>query len=100
MYVTNEFSRSLSVIDTATNEVTATVTLGGNPGAITVAPNGSYAYVAIGGGSGTVLVISTATAPVANELFSTVGWVILIIVIIIVIFLIVLALYRRRKKKT
>ena len=99
-YVNNEFGSSLSVIDTATNEVTATITLGENPGTITVAPNGSYVYVTSGGNGGTVLVISTAAAPAANQLFSALGGVILIIVIIIVVFLIILVWYRRSKKKT
>ena len=48
------------MISTATNTVTATVTVGSNPWGVAVTPNGAYAYVT-NEGSDTVSVISTAT---------------------------------------
>lgn len=45
-YVLNNGSDSVSVIDTATNTVTATITVGTGPAGIAVAPNGSIAVVA------------------------------------------------------
>jgi YVTN family beta-propeller protein len=67
------------VIDTATNTLTTTITVGNSPTAVAITPNGKYAYVSnsasvatsgdIGGGSnGTVSVISTDT----NEVVTTV----------------------------
>ena len=98
-YVTNEFSQSLSVIDTTNNQVSGTVPLGANPSVVAVAPNGSYIYVALGE-SGTIKVINTSTAPAANKLLSALDWTILIVAIIImVVFLIVFAMLRRGRKK-
>jgi len=57
-YVTNPDSNSVSVIDTATNSVVATIAVGGFGVAIT--PDGTRAYVA-GGGFNTVAVIDTTT---------------------------------------
>ena len=51
---------ALSVIDTATNTVTATVMIGGTPGAIAITPNGAFAYVP-SYEANTVMVIDTAT---------------------------------------
>ena len=60
-YVTNHDSGSVSVISTATNRVTVTVTnVEDDPFGVAVTPNGEYAYVT-NDGSGTVSVISTAT---------------------------------------
>ena len=50
----------MSVISTATNTVTATVTVGTGPYGVAITPNGLYAYVA-NYNAGTVSVISTAT---------------------------------------
>ena len=44
-YVTNDGSSTVSVISTATNTVTATVTVGNTPYGVAVTPNGAYAYV-------------------------------------------------------
>ena len=60
VYVTNEVSDTVSVINTATNIVTAKVTVGSDPMNVAVTPNGEYAYVTNLGGD-TVSVISTAT---------------------------------------
>jgi YVTN family beta-propeller protein len=51
---------SVSVINTATNTVTATVAVGNNPGGIAVNPAGTFAYVA-NEFSNNVSVINTAT---------------------------------------
>jgi YVTN family beta-propeller protein len=45
VYVTADNLRQLSVIDTATNLVTATINLGGSPGDIAVSPDGTRGYV-------------------------------------------------------
>ena len=60
VYVANYGSGTVSVINTATNNVTATVTVGSNPNGVAVNPNGNYAYVT-NYGSGSVSVINTAT---------------------------------------
>ena len=59
-YVTNFGSNTVSVIDTSTNAVTATVTVGTNPYDVAITPNGDYAYVA-NFSSNTVSVIDTST---------------------------------------
>ena len=46
VYVTNYGSNTVSVIDTATNTVTATVTVGTNPRGVAVSPDGKKVYVA------------------------------------------------------
>jgi YVTN family beta-propeller protein len=51
---------SVSVINTATNTVTATVTVGSDPSGVAVTSNGEYAYVTNALGD-SVSVISTAT---------------------------------------
>jgi YVTN family beta-propeller protein len=59
-YVANYSSDTVSVIDTATDSVGATVTVGLNPLGVAVSPDGSRVYVT-NYGSGTVSVIDTAT---------------------------------------
>jgi len=59
-YVTNNTDNTVSVIDTATNTVTATIAVGSLPYGVAVSPDGSHAYVTNYGG-GTVSVIDTAT---------------------------------------
>ena len=58
-YVTNSQDNTVSVIDTATNTVVATVPVGVNPSGIAITPDGTRAYVATE--LGTVSVIDTAT---------------------------------------
>ncbi len=60
VYVTNRNSGNVSVIDTATNTVVATVTVGALPQALAVTPNGAHVYVA-NRISNTVSVINTRT---------------------------------------
>jgi YVTN family beta-propeller protein len=57
-YVTNHYSSTVSVIDTATNTVTATVSVGTGLGGVAVTPDGSRAYV-VNFVSNTVSVIDT-----------------------------------------
>jgi len=59
-YVTNEVSSDVSVINTATNTVVATVPVGLGPGGVAITPNGAFAYVA-NFNSADVSVINTAT---------------------------------------
>ena len=58
-YVANASSDTASVIDTATNTVTATVPVGDGPVGVAVTPDGARAYVT-NVASGTVSVIATA----------------------------------------
>jgi len=59
-YIANYNSSNVSVIDTATNTVTATVTVGTNPYGVSVNPAGTRVYVT-NGGTNNVSVIDTAT---------------------------------------
>jgi YVTN family beta-propeller protein len=44
-YVTNENSNSVSVIDTTSNEVVATIAVGGQPRGVATTPDGTLIYV-------------------------------------------------------
>src|SRR3989304_24158 len=69
-YVTNSGTTTVSVIDTATNTVVATVAVGTNPLGVAITPDGARAYVTnSGGGANSVSVIDTAT----NTVVATVG---------------------------
>ena len=59
-YITNDGDNTVSVIDTATNTVTATVNVGSGPVGVAVTPDGTKVYVA-NGGSNNVSVIDTVT---------------------------------------
>src|SRR5262245_31356101 len=59
-YVTNGNGNTVSVIDTATHRVIATVPVGSGPNGVALTPNGRFAYVA-NQLSNTVSVISAAT---------------------------------------
>jgi YVTN family beta-propeller protein len=63
--VTNFFSQNVSVINTVTNMVTATVKVGNFPLGVAVDPDGSKVYVA-NAGDATVSVIDTATNTVTT----------------------------------
>jgi YVTN family beta-propeller protein len=62
-YVTNSRDNTVSVIDTATNTVVATVPAGTGPNAIAITPSGAFAYVV---NDQAVSVISTATNTVVT----------------------------------
>jgi len=66
--VTNVGSNNVSVIDTASNTVVATVPVGFNPRGAGATPDGAHVYVS-NEGSDTVLVIATAS----NTVAATVG---------------------------
>ncbi|WP_185732501.1 GH25 family lysozyme [Burkholderia sp. Bp8963] len=66
-YVTNAGSNSVSVINTATNAVTATIRVGTTPLNIALTPNGQAAYV-VNSGANTVSVINTATNTVTSTI--------------------------------
>ena len=66
-YVTNDGSGDVSVIDTATNTVTATITVGTAPFAVAVSPDGGTVYVA-NIDSDNVSAIATAT----NKVIATI----------------------------
>ncbi len=48
-YVSNLGSNTVSVIDTATNTVVATVPVGNGPSGVAITPNGAFAYVKAAG---------------------------------------------------
>ncbi|MDC8011030.1 beta-propeller fold lactonase family protein [Tahibacter soli] len=66
-YVANADNNSVSVIDTATNSVVATIPVGNLPSAVAVRPDGARAYVA-NFGSDNVSVIDTATNTVTTTI--------------------------------
>src|SRR5260221_12611304 len=59
-YVTNIFANTVSVIDTASNTVVATVAVGSGPFGVAITPDGTRAYVA-NENSNSVSVIDTAS---------------------------------------
>jgi len=65
VYVTNAFSHTVSVIDTAANMVVATIPVGFTPLGVAVNPDGSKVYVANVSG---VSVIDTATNTVTTTI--------------------------------
>jgi YVTN family beta-propeller protein len=71
VYITNEGSKTVSVINASANTVVATVKVGPNPVDAALTPNGATAYIT-NAGEDTVSVINTAT----NSLLATlkVGW--------------------------
>jgi YVTN family beta-propeller protein len=75
-YVTNQVSNNVSVINTSTNTVVATIPLPGCdgtcpvPAGLAVTPDGTRVYVA-NSGNGTVSVIATATNTVAKTISIT-----------------------------
>jgi YVTN family beta-propeller protein len=67
VYVANGTDGTVSVIDTATNKVTATIKVGEAPSALAISPDGNRVYVA-NGGSNTVSVINTTTNTVTETI--------------------------------
>ena len=65
-YVTNANANTVSVIDTATNTVSATVAVGSVPFGIAITPDGTKAYVT-NANADTVSVIDTATNTVVGS---------------------------------
>src|SRR5208282_2924521 len=71
VYITNQGSHSLSVIDPSSNTVVDTVRVGFGPVQAVLAPKGTTAYV-LNSGAGTVSVVNTSTNSVTATL--RVGW--------------------------
>ena len=69
-YVANGGSNTVSVINTSTNKVVNTVTVGSRPFGVAITANGSFAYV-VNDSSNSVSVIKTATNKVVKTV--TVG---------------------------
>ncbi len=69
-YITNAGSNTVSVLDTSSNSVTATIAVGPNPVSVAVSPSRSMAYVT-NAGSNTVSVIDTGSLTVVKNV--TVG---------------------------
>ena len=71
-YVPNSTDGTVSVIDTASNTVVATVTVGASPMSVAASPDSAFVYVANASSPGAVSVINTstnnviATIPVGN----------------------------------
>ena len=65
-YVTNDDTNNVSVIDTATNTVVATVPVGKIPVGVGISPDGSLVYAA--NSNGTVSVIDTTTDTVVDTI--------------------------------
>jgi YVTN family beta-propeller protein len=70
-YVANRFDNTVSVIDTATKMVVATIPVGNNPSGIAVSPDGKRVYVANSGSNNVSMIDTTscavATVPVGNS---------------------------------
>ncbi|WP_319436181.1 beta-propeller fold lactonase family protein [Mycobacterium sp. RTGN5] len=67
VYVVNNSDGTVSVINTATNSVTATIPVGSGPQQVAVSPDGTRVYVT-NGASNTVSVINTSTNTVTNTI--------------------------------
>ncbi|MBU6159395.1 MAG: beta-propeller fold lactonase family protein [Bacteroidetes bacterium] len=65
-YVANSNDNTVSVINTATNLVTATVAVGTNPVGVSISPDGKKVYV-VNSGSNNVSVINTSTNTVLTS---------------------------------
>ena len=69
--MTNQGHGTVSVIDTLTNAVVDTITVGESPWGIAITPDGKRAYVA--NQSGTISVIDTSTNTVIDTIIDTDG---------------------------
>jgi probable HAF family extracellular repeat protein/YVTN family beta-propeller protein len=68
VYVSNNGDNTVSVINTATNTVTHTVSVGSSPDALAVAPDGSKVFVGQHGGNVTVIETATKSTTIVNTL--------------------------------
>jgi YVTN family beta-propeller protein len=67
VYVSNSTSNTVSVVNTATNSVIATVPVGTGPQGLAVNPTGTRVYV-VNAGAGSVSVINTTTNAVIETI--------------------------------
>jgi YVTN family beta-propeller protein len=67
LYVSNRLAGSISVIDFATRQITATWKVGGSPDMIQLSPDGTQLWVS-GRFSGAVYVVDTATGAVLKTI--------------------------------
>src|SRR5258708_1795101 len=67
VYVANHASNTVSVIDTATNSVSATIPVGASPFGVAATPDGNKVYVAHDSAPGAVSVIDIATNTVVGS---------------------------------
>jgi YVTN family beta-propeller protein len=67
VYVTNEASGDLTVIDGATNAVTATIPLGKRPRGVRVSPDGRTLYIALSGSPVAGPGVDESTLPTADK---------------------------------
>jgi YVTN family beta-propeller protein len=72
VYVTNVVSNNVSVIDTATNSVVATINVGASPRQLAVSGDGTRVYVA-NAGSNSISIIDTATNAVTGTIALAAG---------------------------
>jgi YVTN family beta-propeller protein len=64
--VTNFLAGTVSVIETATNQVSATIEIGGSPALVSFSSTGAQAYV-VNAGENTVVMINSATDNLAGS---------------------------------
>jgi YVTN family beta-propeller protein len=65
LYGTNNDNKTIMVVDTGTNEVVSTISVGNTPCGAAISPDGGTLYVS-NAGDGTVSVIATATGTVST----------------------------------
>jgi YVTN family beta-propeller protein len=76
LYVANQGAGTVSVINTATQRVTNTITVGNQPWSLAVTPDGKKVYVVnnnTSGSTGTVSVISTSSHSVTSTISTGIG---------------------------
>ena len=73
VYVTNEGSGDLSVIDTANNQVVATIPLGKRPRGVHISPDGKTAYVALSGSPNAPPGVDESTLPPPDRTADGIG---------------------------
>src|SRR5512142_1296892 len=73
VFVTNEASGDLSVIDAAQNEVIATVPLGKRPRGVKASPDGRFLYVALSGSPAAGPGVDESTLPPPDRAADGIG---------------------------
>src|SRR6187402_1151998 len=73
VYVTNEASNNVSVIDPTTNEVTATVNVGKRPRGVHGSPDGKTLYIALSGSPSAPPGVDESTLPPPDRALDGIG---------------------------